>query len=84
MRPFYPKKNKMDKHPDSDSTEGIQPIDAGEESVYEIIFREIEDAVFFVDVQQTDGDYIFTFLRNNASHRDLTGLAEDELRGKTP
>jgi PAS domain S-box-containing protein len=84
MRPFYPKKNKMDKHPDSDSTEGIQPIDAGEESVYEIIFREMEDAIFFVDVQQTDEDYIFRFLRNNASHRDLTGLAEDELRGKTP
>ena len=73
----------MDNDLDSD-TGGIQPIDAGAESVYEIIFREMEDAVFFIDVQQTDEDYIFTFRRNNASHRDLTGLAEDELRGQTP
>ena len=74
----------MDKHLDSDTTEGTQPIDVEAESVYEIIFREMEDAVFLIDVEQTDDDCMFTFQRNNASHRNLTGLAEDEMRGQTP
>ena len=74
----------MSKDPDPDLTEGSQSIDAEAESVYEIIFREMKDAVFFVDVQQTGEGYIFTFRRNNASHRELTGLSEDEMRGQTP
>ena len=74
----------MDKHLDSDTTEGTKPIDIEAESVYEIIFREMEDAVFLIDVEQTGDDCMFTFRRNNASHRDLTGLAEDEMRGQTP
>ncbi len=65
-------------------TEDFQAMGDKAESVYEIIVREMEDAVFFIDVEQTDGDYTFTFLRNNASHRQLTGLSEDELRGQTP
>ncbi|MCW8173359.1 hypothetical protein D8S78_21240 [Natrialba swarupiae] len=31
-----------------------------------------------------DDDYTFTFRRNNASHQEVTGLSEDELRGQTP
>ncbi|WP_229121449.1 PAS domain-containing protein [Halapricum desulfuricans] len=54
------------------------------ENVYETIFCEIEDAVFLIDVEQTDGDYTFTFQRNNASHQEQTGISEDEMRGQTP
>ncbi len=74
----------MDEHLDSDTQEGIQPNDIETESVYEIIFREMEDAVFLIDVDQTNDDCIFTFRRNNDSHRDLTGLTEDVMRGQTP
>ena len=58
----------------------------GEESrsVYEAIFREMSDAVFLIDVEQTGEDYTFTYQRNNASHQQRTGLSEDELRGQSP
>jgi len=65
-------------------TEWIGAMDGEPEGVYEVIFREMEDAVFLIDVEQRDGDYAFTFRRNNASHRSRTGLSEDELRGQTP
>ncbi len=72
-------------HEDSGTeTGGFQPIGDKSESVYEIIVREMEDAVFLIEVDQTDDDYTFTFRRNNASHQQLTGLSEDELRGQTP
>jgi PAS domain S-box-containing protein len=58
---------------------------AGEpESVYEAIFREMKDAVFLIDVEQTGKGYTFTYQRNNASHQQRTGFSEDELRGHTP
>jgi PAS domain S-box-containing protein len=53
-------------------------------NVYECIFRAIDDAVFLVDVDRSDGEYAFTFRRNNESHRQQTGLSEAELRGQTP
>ncbi len=39
---------------------------------------------FFIDVERTDEGYTFSYQRNNASHRQRTGLSEDELRGQTP
>ncbi|RKS83357.1 PAS domain S-box-containing protein [Haloarcula quadrata] len=58
---------------------------AGESrSVYEAIFREMSDAAFLIDVEQSDEDYTFTYRRNNASHQEQSGLSEDELRGQTP
>ncbi len=73
-------------HDDSnpDTTEDFRAIDSGAESVYEVIVREMEDAVFLIEVEQTNDNYTFTFRRNNASHQQLTGLSEDELRGQTP
>jgi PAS domain S-box-containing protein len=68
---------------DTDS-EGFRALGAGSGNVYEAIFSEMSDAVFLIDVGQTDGDYVFTFRRNNDSHRQRTGLSEDELRGQTP
>ncbi|QSG04928.1 PAS domain-containing sensor histidine kinase [Halapricum desulfuricans] len=66
------------------STEGFQIGGEHGENVYETIFCEIEDAVFLIDVEQTDDDYTFTFRRNNASHQEQTGISEDEIRGRTP
>jgi len=66
------------------TTERFQIGGENTENVYETIFREIEDAVFLIDVERTDDGYTFTFRRNNASHQEQTGIAEDELRGQTP
>jgi PAS domain S-box-containing protein len=68
---------------DSDAV-GARPIHDESTEVYEAIFREMQDAVFLIDVEQAGDDYRFTFQRNNASHRQRTGLSEDELRGQTP
>lgn len=68
---------------DPDSGE-FSAIGSESETPYEAIVREMEDAVFFVDVERTGEGYTFTFRRNNASHRQRTGLSEDELRGQTP
>lgn len=57
---------------------------AQSEGVYEAVFREMSDAVFLIDVEQTGEHYTFTYQRNNASHQQRTGLSEDELRGQTP
>jgi PAS domain S-box-containing protein len=65
-------------------TTHFRAIGGESESVYEAIFREVEDAVFFLDVERADDDYTFTYRRNNASHQQRTGLSEDEFRGQTP
>ena len=54
------------------------------DAVYEAIFREIDDAVFLVDVARTDAGYEFTFQQNNTAHQEQTGFSEDTMRGQTP
>ncbi len=66
------------------TTDHFQAIGGESRGVYEAIFREIEDAVFLVDVERDADDYTYTFRRNNSSHRQQTGLSRDELRGQTP
>ena len=56
----------------------------GVKTVYEEIFREIDDAVFVVDVGRTDDGYEFTFRQNNTSYQEQTGFSEAEMRGQTP
>jgi len=64
--------------------EPLERVEGGSIDIYETIFQTVDDAVFLVDVQ-TDGETdTFTFLRSNASHQEFTGLAEEELQGKTP
>jgi PAS domain S-box-containing protein len=75
----------MTENSDADTdTEGFLPLGADTDTVYEAIFREMDDAVFFVDVERTTDDYRFTFRRNNASHQQRSGFSNDELRGQTP
>ncbi|MFD1633048.1 PAS domain S-box protein [Haloplanus ruber] len=68
---------------DSDDGE-MRAFEGASGAVYETIFREMQDAVFLVDVKRVDGDYRFIFRRNNASHRQRTGISEDEFRGQSP
>jgi PAS domain S-box-containing protein len=75
----------MHEDPDADTDTGTLRTLGGEsEEIYEVIFREMADAVFLIDVERTGDDYTFVFRRNNASHRHQTGLSEDEMRGQTP
>ncbi len=75
----------MHEDPNADAaSEGFPTSGSESDNVYEAIFREMEDAVFLIDVRRTDDDYQFVFRRNNASHQRRTGLSEDELRGQTP
>ena len=46
----------------------------------ETVFNVTQDAMFLVNVE---GDR-FSYIRNNRSHRELTGLTLDDIRGKTP
>ncbi len=50
-------------------------------SEYETIFNASQDALFLVAVNE-DGS--FRFLRNNRAHQILTGISEEQFRGKTP
>ena len=75
----------MAENSDADTdTEGVLPLGADTDTVYEVIFGEMDDAVFFVDVERTTNDYRFTFRRNNASHQQRSGFSDDQLRGQTP
>lgn len=65
-------------------TEGVDWADGESGSVYEVIFHEMKDAVFLIDVEEADDGYAFRFRRNNASHQQRTGFFEDEFRGQTP
>ena len=74
----------MNEEESRSDTEPFSDLGGEEATVYEAIFRAIEDAVFLIDVERADGDYEFTYLRNNAAHRRQTGLSEDSMRGQTP
>jgi len=56
----------------------------GVDTVYEAIFREMDDAVFFVEVGRTGDGYEFTFRQNNIAHQEQTGFSGDVLCGQTP
>ncbi|OYR49342.1 PAS domain-containing protein [Halorubrum sp. Ea8] len=58
--------------------------DEGVDAVYEAIFREMDDAVFVVEVGRTGDGYEFTFRQNNTAHKEQTGFSEDAMRGETP
>jgi PAS domain S-box-containing protein len=55
-----------------------------EKSEYEFIFHATDDAVFLVDVEQSNGDYTFTYRRSNDAHERQTGLSKETMRGESP
>jgi len=75
----------MTERTESSAKSGSDPaLDDVDRGVYETIFCEMEDAVFLLDVEESDGEDAFRFRRNNAAHQRLTGISLAEIRGKTP
>ncbi|WP_200530259.1 PAS domain-containing protein [Halorubrum sp. LN27] len=68
----------------TDDASSFDVTGEGVDSVYEAIFREMDDAVFIVEVGRTGDGYKFTFGQNNTAHQEQTGLSEDAMRGQTP
>lgn len=80
-----PRENRMQEGSNENTdAERFDAVGGESESVYEAIFRQMEDAVFLIDVKAVDDDYAFIFRRNNASHQQRSGFSEDEFRGQTP
>lgn len=48
---------------------------------YERVFHGSQDAMFLVEVLEDRG---FRYMRNNKTHQTVTGLALEDIRGKTP
>jgi PAS domain S-box-containing protein len=51
---------------------------------YEAIFNHTEDAIFLIDVDSSESDVEFRVNRLNPVYEAITGLTNEEARGKTP
>ena len=51
---------------------------------YETVFENVQDALFYIDVDSTEEGFRFTVAQINSSHEALTGLDSEAVRGKTP
>lgn len=51
---------------------------------YEALLGNVEDAIFLVDVEQSDGDVRFEFERLSPSYERQTGITTEEVQGLTP
>ncbi|QZA88185.1 PAS domain S-box protein [Salinarchaeum sp. IM2453] len=54
------------------------------EEVYQRIFDTVDDSIFLINVEETDGEYVFRYQRNNPSHQQRTGLSQEDLQEQTP
>ena len=74
----------MEKNPNTGLSDNLETVGEGADGIYEMIFQEIDDAVFLLDVKQIEDDYIFRFQRANDVYKQMSDSNEDELRGLTP
>ncbi|WP_281195730.1 PAS domain S-box protein [Halorubrum sp. F4] len=51
---------------------------------YEALLGNVEDAIFLVNVEQSDGDVRFEFERLSPSYERQTGITTEEVQGRTP
>jgi PAS domain S-box-containing protein len=51
---------------------------------YKTLLETVEDAIFFLTVEQTDGKNVFQFERLNRAYEEQTGITTAEVREKTP
>ncbi len=51
---------------------------------FELIFDNVQDALFLINVRWSDGEPEFVYGRLNKAHTNISGLAEDQIKGKTP
>ena len=54
------------------------------EPLYELMFDNVQDAIFLVDVDHTGDQPTFVFRRINHSYEEKTGILNEEMAGKTP
>ncbi|MFC7058742.1 PAS domain-containing sensor histidine kinase [Halovenus salina] len=53
-------------------------------SEYTTLLSTVEDGIFFLSVESTDGGYEFRFERLNEAYEEQTGLTTEDMKGKTP
>jgi PAS domain S-box-containing protein len=63
-----------------DREQELQEI-AGE---YRSLIENVDDAIFFVDVERTGSEFEFTYIRLNSAHESATGLQTAEVFGQSP
>mgnify|MGYP000247663300 FL=1 len=51
---------------------------------YDALLNNVEDAIFLIDVKNTDGDVRFEFERLSPSYERQTGITTEEVQGRTP
>lgn len=51
---------------------------------YQSLLTNIDDAIFLIDVEETDTDVEFRFRHLNDAHESQTGLKTEKIRGKSP
>ena len=73
----------MGNNPNTNLSDNLEAVDNESDGVYEIIFREIDDAVFLLNVEQIEDDYTITFQRGNGAYKQIFDSIEDELRGQS-
>ncbi|WP_336326049.1 PAS domain-containing sensor histidine kinase [Halovenus sp. HT40] len=51
---------------------------------YKTLLENVDDSIFFINVESADGEYVFRFERLNRAYEEQTGITTDEVRGETP
>ena len=51
---------------------------------YKTLLENVDDSIFFINVESADGDYVFRFERLNQAYEEQTGIKTDEVREETP
>jgi PAS domain S-box-containing protein len=51
---------------------------------YKTLLENVDDSIFFIDVESEATEYVFRFKRLNRAYEEQTGISIDEVRGKTP
>jgi len=51
---------------------------------YKTLLENVDDSIFFINVESADAEYVFRFERLNHAYEEQTGITNDEVRGKTP
>ncbi|MWV63521.1 PAS domain S-box protein [Halorubrum sp. JWXQ-INN 858] len=51
---------------------------------YKTLLENVEDSIFFLNIEAEDTEYVFRFERLNRAYEEQTGITTKEVRGKTP
>ena len=51
---------------------------------YKTLLENVDDSIFFINVESNDAEYVFRFERLNRAYEEQTEISTEEVRGKTP